>query len=122
MEVAERNNFVPFLFYAALRIVCVCEKKLFLLIGENICGVFSGELPDTTVTCTNKKFVIKRSIKSINPLSAKPRKWSNTLKQFFGKLPTNCLSVFDGFVGLARKGLKPFQIKILCIKNLTYQS
>ena len=30
-----------------------------------------------------------------NPLSVNPTKWSNTLKQFFGKLPANCLSVFD---------------------------
>ena len=28
-----------------------------------------------------------------------------TLKQFIGNLPTNCLSVFDHFVGLALKGL-----------------
>ena len=42
----------------------------------------------------------------INPLSANPTKWSNTLKQFIGKLPTNCLSVFDHFVILALKGLK----------------
>ena len=41
----------------------------------------------------------------INPLSANPTKWSNTLKQFVGKLPTNCLSVFDHFVGLDLKGL-----------------
>ena len=34
----------------------------------------------------------------LNPLSANPTKWSNTLKQFVGKLPTNCLSVFDHFV------------------------
>ena len=40
-----------------------------------------------------------------NPLSANFTKWSNTLKQFVGKLPTNCLSVFDHFVGLALKGL-----------------
>ena len=33
-------------------------------------------------------------------------KWSNTLKQFVGNLPTNCLSVFDHFVGLALKGLR----------------
>ena len=32
-------------------------------------------------------------------------KRSDTLKQFVGKLPTNCLSVFDHFVGLALKGL-----------------
>ena len=24
-------------------------------------------------------------------------KWSNTLKQFVGKMPTNCLRVFDHF-------------------------
>ena len=42
----------------------------------------------------------------LNPLSANFTKWSNTLKQFVGKFPTNCLSVFGHFVGLARKGLK----------------
>ena len=42
----------------------------------------------------------------LNPLSANPTKWSNTLKQFVGKLPTKCLSVFDHFVKLALKGLR----------------
>ena len=37
---------------------------------------------------------------AVNPLSAKITKWSNTFKQFVGKLPTNCLSVFDHFVGM----------------------
>ena len=41
----------------------------------------------------------------INSLSANRTKWSNTLKQFVDKLPTNCLSVFDHFVGLALKRL-----------------
>ena len=41
----------------------------------------------------------------VNPLSANLIKWSNTLKQFVGNLPANCLSVFDHFVGLALKGL-----------------
>ena len=41
----------------------------------------------------------------VNPLSANFTKWSNTLKQFIGKLTTNCLSVFDHFVGLALKEL-----------------
>ena len=41
----------------------------------------------------------------VNPLSANFTKWSNTLKQFVGKLPTNCLSVFNHFVELALKGL-----------------
>ena len=39
-----------------------------------------------------------------NYLSANPTKWSNTLTQFVGNLPKNCLSVFDHFVGLALKG------------------
>ena len=40
-----------------------------------------------------------------NTLNANPTKWSNTLKQFLGNLPTNCLNVFDHFVGLAFKAL-----------------
>ena len=47
----------------------------------------------------------------IDPLSAIPTKWSNTLKQFVGNLPTNCLSVFDHFVGLALKGLIPVETR-----------
>ena len=39
------------------------------------------------------------------PFSANFTKWSNTLKQFVGKLPTSCLNVFDHFVGFAMKGL-----------------
>ena len=42
----------------------------------------------------------------LKPLSAKFIKWSNTLKQIVGRLPTICLSVFDHFSGLAFKGLK----------------
>ena len=41
-----------------------------------------------------------------NPLSANPTKWSNTLEQFVGNLPTNCLSVFGHFVKLLLKGLR----------------
>ena len=41
----------------------------------------------------------------LNPLSANPTKWPNTLKQFVGKLPTNCLSMFGHFVNLAPKRL-----------------
>ena len=41
-------------------------------------------------------------------LSANSEKWSNTLKQFVGNLPTNCLSVFDHFMNLALKGLNVF--------------
>ena len=49
---------------------------------------------------------------NLNPLNANPEKWSNTLKQIIGNLPTICLSVFDHFMNLALKGLiaiTPFQ-------------
>ena len=42
----------------------------------------------------------------VNPLRVNPTKWSNTLKQFVGKLRTNCLKLFDHFMGLAFKELK----------------
>ena len=42
----------------------------------------------------------------LNPLSANPTKWSNTLKQFVANLPTDCLSVFDHFMNLALKRLR----------------
>ena len=45
------------------------------------------------------------AISSVNPLSANPKKWSNKLKQFIGKLSMNCLSVFGNFVGLTLKEL-----------------
>ena len=41
----------------------------------------------------------------ISSLNANFTEWLNTLKQFTGKKPTNCLSVFDDFVWLAHKWL-----------------
>ena len=62
---------------------------------------------DTITDYRNLKLELQKSLQfillSFNPLSANPTKWSNTLKQFFGKLLTNCLNVFDHFVGLALK-------------------
>ena len=42
---------------------------------------------------------------SLNPFSANPTKWSNTLKQLASSLPMNCLSAFEHFVKLVLKGL-----------------
>ena len=47
--------------------------------------------------------VRKDQIKDFNPFSANFTKWSKTLKQSVGNLPTNCLSVFGHLVGLALK-------------------
>ena len=46
------------------------------------------------------------AVLNINPLKANPTKWSKSLKQFVGNLPTSCLIVFDYFVKLALKALK----------------
>ena len=55
---------------------------------------------------------------NINPLSAKLTRWPNTLKQFVGNLPTNCLSVFDNFVGLALKGLSSCLFKYVSLSRV----
>ena len=55
-----------------------------------------------------------------NPLSANITKWSNIPKQFVGKLPTNCLSVFDHFAVLALKGLSFSCCGFLYIYDLFY--
>ena len=55
----------------------------------------------------------------VNPLSANPIKWSNTLKQFVSKLSTNCLSVFDHFVKLALKVLRITYTKLVRIRHKT---
>ena len=62
--------------------------------------------------------VTNKLLITINPLSAKFIKWSNTLKQIVGKLPTICLSVFDHFSGLALKGLKTIFKKL----NVSYKN
>ena len=41
----------------------------------------------------------------VNPLSANPQKIVKNIQIIHRLLPTNCLGVFDHFVGLALKGL-----------------
>ena len=60
-------------------------------------------IASTQITNTKNFALITALV--FNPLSANPAKWSNTHTQYVGKLPTNCLSVFDHFVRLALKGL-----------------
>ena len=51
-----------------------------------------------------------------NSLCTNFTKLSNKLKQFVRKMPTNCLSVFDHFVGLALKGLNSYLANWWCHK------
>ena len=48
----------------------------------------------------------RRKTSAVHPLSTNFTKWPNTPKHFVGNLPTNCLSVFGHFVGLALKRFK----------------
>ena len=76
------------------------------------------EIPFSHAQKTNQFKVDLQII--FNPLSANPTKWSNKLKQFVGKLPTNCLSVFDHFVGLVLQGLRKFEGRCFIILSLIY--
>ena len=73
---------------------------------------------------TNEKMRVGKSFFQVhycffrNPLSPNFTKWSNTLKQFVGKLWTNCLSVFDHFVGLALKGSRVLEYKPLSLSSI----
>ena len=58
------------------------------------------------VTYSSGTLIREGQLMKLKPLSAKLKKWPNTLKQFVGNFPTICLSVFGHFVGLAFKGLK----------------
>ena len=49
----------------------------------------------------------------VNPLNANPTKWSNTLKQFVGNLPTNCLNVLDHFWGVGAQRVNVLRYLIL---------
>ena len=80
----------------------VLNLALFLLVNYKIEGSFLN------FNFLKLKFIANNTLNSLNPLSTNPIKWSNTLKQLVGKLPPNCLSVFDHFVGLALKGLRQF--------------
>ena len=56
---------------------------------------------------------------TFNSMSANPTKWLNTLKQFVGKLPMNCLRVFDQFVKLALKGLIYTMLHSRCLTEFS---
>ena len=65
----------------------------------NICDMLQFFLKLLSVFYLGNGF----QVVAVNPLSANPTKRSNTFKQFAGNLPTNCLSVFDHFVGFRLK-------------------
>ena len=83
------------------------DKLLDVFHIKNLLPYFAGINNNIASDITNAEGSLCQNIvcRDINPLSANFTKWSNTLKQFVSKLPTNFLSVFDHFVGLVLKGL-----------------
>ena len=73
-------------------------KEFFRLFAVDLLLQWKEEI----VFCNEFDFAVN----TFKPSSTNPKKWSNTLKQFVDNLSMNCLSVFDDFLGLARKGLK----------------
>ena len=76
------------------------RRKLLLTFQRTMFPSSTNHANQLTGVYMDETLVVKR----LRP-SANFKKWSNTLKQFVDQLPTNCLSVFDYFVGLAPKGL-----------------
>ena len=98
---------------------CLKSYHIIYLLKGYRSGVFINfeRLPNKGSNLIDFQFIFKKIILQntcerlllpFNPLSASRTKWSNTLKQFVGKLPTNCWSVFNHFVGLALKGLNGY--------------
>ena len=75
-------------------------------IADVLNDFFSNIIKNLNTPQKNHTDSIIENVRDLKLLSANPTKWPNTLKQFVGNLPTNCLSEFDHFVGLALKGLK----------------
>ena len=79
------------------------SKTLFLVYFSDFSIV---TLPSNLKLSQTFSLLDETMTKDINSLSPNLTKLSKTLKQVIGNLPTNFLSVFDYFVGLALNGLK----------------
>ena len=75
--------------------------------------LFLMEVARHVQSTQNRRLVI--FLQYVNPLNADFTKWSNTLKQFVGNFPTNCLSVFDHFLRLALEGLRKKCRNCFCV-------
>ena len=75
---------------------------------KNVKNTHEGVLLSVKFQAKAYVFLMLSRRMEVNPLSANPTKWSNTLKQFVDNFPTNCLSEFDHFVILELKGLINF--------------
>ena len=93
-----------------MNLICAIRAIISYIYNTNY--IFLAYFPKRFNIWNQSRPFICNHHQAINPLSTNPGKWSNTVEQFFGNLPTNCLTVFDHFVGLVLKGLsnKLFEI------------
>ena len=98
----------------------LCE---FLCLFWPVSGPFDFHKTSEDRNCFIKEKQCKNNnlfgLHASSPLSANPTKWLNTLKQFVGNLPANCLSVFDHFMNLPLKGLMVQTLKRISQENET---
>ena len=95
-----------FCFWVVFSRMCVQREKEWASYISHYCSRCCHVLA-TNVSIMELRTHFGSWFRPINlTLSANPTKWSNTLKQFVGCYPTNCLSVYDHFVGLELEGLK----------------
>ena len=94
-------------FTGVMFIVWFCGGHIILFLKKGILQnlAWTGELVPTTRGMFGLGW---DNLWIVNPLSANAAKWSKTLNQFVGKLPTNFSSVFNHFVGLALKRLTKY--------------
>ena len=85
--------------------LCNIHRKLPLL--ESLFNKVAGlKLYNFIKKRLQDRYFLVNITKFLILLIANHTKWSNTLKQFVGKLLANCLSVFAHFMKLAFKGLR----------------
>ena len=114
------------------RLITVLKKllakiKKFHIQSYSISNVMTHDFRDIERYKCHNEFSRRNNkrvnIPSFNPLSANPTKWSNKFKRFVGNLPTNCLSVFDHFMGLALRLAIVLKLqRPFLIVNWTYQN
>ena len=95
-------------FYIQKRKICLSKKILYQYFNAFFALPGTASPLKTFYTSLNGTKIYKppeiTDTLFINPFSTNFTKCSNTLKQFIVNLPTNCLSVFDHFVGLTLVG------------------
>ena len=78
------------------KLTCISSQICMLKLGYGpLTRCYCRTLCSLTVFIVFSFNLISVRILYFNPLSTSLTKWSNTLKQFVGCQPANCLSVFD---------------------------